>query len=199
MKIRIPFLIPLALTFVAAVHAADAPLLRDDFSDPKLAQRRASRGEWKFADGIATCTQDDALYKKFKDHGPIIFYDLPLTDAAVSFSFKADGAKSVVFTANGADGHVFRIVMSATGTSVRAFPPGGKEHASIPMGQEKITLKSGEWTPVMVTLRGSRATVKIGTAFEKTYEHASYARPKSNLSVGFSFGTLSVREFRVTK
>ena len=35
--------------------------------------------------------------------------------------------------------------------------------------------------------------VKIGD-FEKTYEHASLSRAKSNLSVGFGFGTLSVKD-----
>lgn len=41
---------------------ADEALLKDDFANAKLESRRASRGEWKFADGTATCTQDDELY-----------------------------------------------------------------------------------------------------------------------------------------
>jgi hypothetical protein len=154
------------------------------------------RGDWKLANGVATCTQDDALYKKFQDHGPILFYDLAHTDATVRFSFKADGAKTFVFTANAEKGHVFRFVMTATGTSIRVFPPDGKAK-SIALATEKIPLKSGEWIPVEVKLSGARATVKIGEAPAKTYEHASLARAKSNLSVGFSFGTLSVRDFVV--
>jgi len=189
------FFLPLLLV---SAHAADL-MLKDDFSDPKLAQRRAMRGDWKFAGGVASCTQDDEIYKKFKDHGPILFYDLAHTDATVRFSFKPEGAKSVVFTANGADGHVFRLVVGGAGTSVRAFPPESKDRASISVGQEKVALKSGEWVPVVVTLRGGKATVKIGADFEKTYEHASYARPKTNLSVGFSYGTLSVRDVVVTE
>jgi hypothetical protein len=176
--------------------AAATPLLEDDFSDPNLKARRALRGDWKFANGTATCTQDDALYKKFRDHGPIIFYDLPLTDATVRFRFKAEGAKTFVFTANGENGHVFRFVMSATGTSIRAFPPDAKAK-SIALATEKLPLPSGQWIPVEVQLRGTKATVKIGDAPAKTYEHASLARPKTNLSVGFSFGTVSVKEFVV--
>ena len=46
-----------ALFIGSAALAADAPLLKDDFAAPKLEQRRASRGDWKFADNTATCTQ----------------------------------------------------------------------------------------------------------------------------------------------
>lgn len=181
--------------------AADAPLLKDDFSDAKLAARRASRGDWKFADNTATCTQDDELYKKFKDHGPIIFYDLAYTDAAIHFAFKADAdTKSVVYTSNGEDGHIFRIVFSKAGASIRAFPPEGKEdHTSIAVGTEPdLKLKPGEWTNVSIELRGSKATLKVGD-FTKTYEHTSFARAKTNLSVGFSFGTVSVKGVVVEK
>src|SRR5688500_14358850 len=95
---------------------------------------RALRGLWKGGNGVMTCTQDDALYKKDKDHGPILFYDVPLQDGRVRFSFKAEGAKTLVFTANGADGHVFRFVMSERGTSIRAFPTEGAGPKSIALG-----------------------------------------------------------------
>jgi hypothetical protein len=192
----------LAFTFVLVSQAiaADPPLFKDDFSAPKLEQRRAMRGEWKFADGIASCAQDDALYKKNKDHGPILFYDLAYTDATIRFSYQADAAvKSVVFTCNGDDGHIFRFVTNATGTGMRAFPADPKDHKSIALAQEKsLALKPGEWVPVTITVDGTKATVKIGD-FEKTYEHPSLARAKSNLSVGFAFGTLSVRDVVVEK
>lgn len=189
----------LSLLLISSAIAADTVLLKDDFSAPNLESRRASRGPWKFADQTATCTQDDELYKKSKDHGPILFYDLAYTDATIRFSYKADAAvKTMVFTCNSEDGHVFRFGSSAAGTAVRAFPTDSKEHKSISTGQEKtLTLKPGEWVPVTVTLRGPKVTLKIGD-FEKTYEHASYAQKKSNLSVGFSFGTLSVKDLVVT-
>jgi hypothetical protein len=188
-------MLAISLVLISHALAADTPFLKDDFSAAKLEQRRAARGEWKFADSIASCTQDDALYKKNKDHGPIIFYDLDYTDATIRFSYQADAAvKSVVFTCNGTDGHVFRFVTSAAGTGMRAFPADSKDHKSIALAQEKaLALKSGEWVPVAITLRSSKATVKIGD-FEKTYEHASLARAKSNLSVGFAFGTLRVKD-----
>lgn len=190
----------LFLILSTTVFAADAPLLKDDFCVSDFASRRAMRGAWKFAEGNATCTQDDALYKKNKDHGPILFYDLAYTDAVIRFAVKPDAAnKSLVFTANGADGHVFRLVFSEAGMGVRAFPPEEKDHKSISLGVEKAAkLKVGGWTMVSVELRGTKATVQVGE-FKKTYEHASIARAKTNLSVGFSYGTVSVTELVVEK
>ena len=190
----------LFLFLAAAALAADAPLLKDDFLLPDFASRRASRGEWKFAEGSATSTQDDELYKKNKNHGPILFYDLAYTDAAIRFAVKPDAVnKTVVFTANSAEGHVFRLVFGQAGMGVRAFPPEEKDHKSISLGNEAVVkLKAGEWTNVSVELRGAKATVKVGE-FTKTYEHASIARAKANLSVGFSYGTVSVKELVVEK
>lgn len=51
---------------------------------------------------------------------------------------------------------------------------------------------------VSVELRGSKATLKVGD-FVKTYDHASFARSKTNLSFGFAFGTVSMRDVLVTK
>jgi hypothetical protein len=50
---------------------------------------------------------------------------------------------------------------------------------------------------VTVELRGPRATVSIGDDYSATVEHASLARPKTNVSVGFSFGTIAVKEFSI--
>jgi hypothetical protein len=186
----------LALFLLAAgLQAAEAPRLNDDFVSADHPVRRAQRGPWQFAEGVATCTQDDALYKKFKDHGPILFYDFAHQDAVVRFAYRADPAvKTVVFTANGADGHVFRFVTSARGTSVRAFPPGATQK-SIAVGQAGPALKTGTWVPVEVRLQGAKATVHIGSDFVQTFEHPSFARAKTNLSLGFSFGTLAVRDW----
>ncbi|MEZ6124709.1 MAG: hypothetical protein R3C49_16295 [Planctomycetaceae bacterium] len=191
-------LIPLSMLIIHTACATEPP--RVSFSDPftntKCAERRAIRGDWKIADGVAECVQDDELYKKYKDHGPIIFYDLKYTDAKVSFQVKPEAAKTIVFTANGEDGHVFRFILTEAFVSVRAFPPESKEK-SISLAREEHPLKQSEWIPVVVTLQGTKATVRIGSDFEQTWEHPSLARPKTNLSVGFSFGKLSVRNLVV--
>ncbi len=181
----------------ATVVTADTLLLKDDFSSAGSSGRRAIRGDWKVAQGVASCTQDDELYKKHNNHGPIIFYDLPFEDATVTFAFKAEKARAVIFTANGADGHVFRVAWGARGSNVRAFPPDATEK-SVSVGQNEMPLPEGVWVPVRVTLQGSKATVTLGNGAPQVFEHASFARPKKTISLGFSFGSLSVKELAVT-
>ena len=184
----------LAFLLPASVTAAE---FKDDFAQPKLEHRRAARGEWKIADGIARCTQDDELYKKNKDHGPIIFYDVPTKDSVIRFSFKPQGVKNVVFTLNGASNHVFRILIGEKGATTRAFPAGSKEHNPKALAQDGPKIAQGEWTEVTVEIRGAKATVKIGKDYSKTVEDPAIARPKTNISIGFSFGSLEVKGFEV--
>lgn len=184
--------------FVALVSLASAEtLLEDDFSQPKLTARRAMRGEWAFKEKTAICTQDDVLYKKNKDHGPIIFYNLGYRDATIRLSYKAEAAKSVVFTCNNDQGHVFRFIASDRGTSIRAFPADSTDHSSVELARGPA-LKLGEWIDIEVAITGSKVALKVGKDFAQIVEHSAISAAKTNLSIGFAFGTLSVRDVKVT-
>lgn len=188
----------LSIDLVAArLSAAEAePLVEDTYRAETLDGRRPTRGPWKIADGVAQCTQDDELFKKFKDHGPVVWYDAKFTDAAIHFEFKPEKAKTFVFTVNGTEGHVFRFVSSAAGTTIIAFPP-NPEHKSQALERGGPKLREGEWTKVSVELRGAKAVVRIGDEYKAEVEHASLARPKTVVGLGFSFGSLSLRNFRI--
>ena len=84
-NVMIACLASVLCVLAVSTGAAESLLLKDDFANGGSSTRRAIRGDWKIADGVASCTQDDELYKKFKNHGPIIFYDLPFDDATVRF------------------------------------------------------------------------------------------------------------------
>jgi hypothetical protein len=188
----------LTLLALTTLLAPAADLLRDDFTSTQHPTRKPTRGPWKIENGTATCTQDDALYAKFKDHGPVIWYDVKFTDATLTFQFKPDPAtKTFVFTLNGAEGHVFRFVTSSRGTGIRAFPPGPQDHASIALGKTGPALTPGAWTKAKITLTGTQATVQIGDTYTETVTHPSLARPKTTLGLGFSFGTLAVKDLAV--
>jgi len=186
-----------AVAFLCPVLLADQPLLTDTFTSAEHTGRRAIRGDWKIAGGEATCTQDDTLYAKYKNHGPIIFYDLPFKDATIRFAFKPEGTKTVVFTANGDSGHIFRAVWNKDGLTTRAFPPAG-DKKSISVGKSAVSIPvMNEWQSVEIKLRGNRATIHTGSE-QVEAEHASFASPKQNLSIGFSFGSLAIKDLSVT-
>src|SRR5262245_37673490 len=92
----------LAILFAGVLQAADPSLVRhelqvakpgrtivaDDFTQQERPNRRLTRGDWKVANGIAVCTQDEELFKKYKNHGPALWYDQPFRDAIVRFEFQ---------------------------------------------------------------------------------------------------------------
>ncbi len=184
------FLFPL---LVSTVAEGKDPIFTDRFeAKTKVPERRALRGDWQIGDGVAKVTQDDELYKKYKDHGPILFYDVATTDATFRYAFKPEGCKTVVFTING-DGHVFRFVTSERSTSVRAFPASGDQKSISTSQQNDWTLKDGVWTEVLVEVAGDKVSVTYGDHEPITIEHETYANEKTNFSIGNSFGTLSVK------
>ncbi|MDF1825760.1 MAG: hypothetical protein P1U68_14025 [Verrucomicrobiales bacterium] len=185
--------------FANSQLTAGEALFADPFTkDAPVSERRAVRGDWQIENGIASVTQDDALYKEYKDHGPIIFYALPTTDATFHYAVKPEGCKAIVFTLNGEDGHIFRFVSSAAGTNFRAFPPNGKTKSITAAKKAEWVLPENEWTAVKIAVTGSSATITMGEHEPVTVEHESYDREKTNFSIGFSFGSLAVKEVRVT-
>ncbi|MBI1352952.1 MAG: hypothetical protein GC160_01310 [Acidobacteria bacterium] len=155
------------------------------------------RGEWTSAGGILSVTQDDALYKKYKNHGPIVFYDLPLGDSKISFEVKLADAKRFVFTLNGAKGHVFRLLQQADGGVALAFADVDGKHVSKRMDESVPAVVNGEWVRYQIENRGEQVSIHVGDAFRKTVRDASYGKEKTNLSLSFHFGTMQVRNLSV--
>lgn len=196
--------IPLSLFFAAAACLA-GKLVDDDYSTKKHPQRKALRGGWTIADGMASVAQDDALYKKCKNHGPIMAYEVAHTDAVAVVEFKPTGCKAVVFTMDAAaGGHAFRVQLrTETGKPkpesrivTYAAKKEGAEKAEMVVLEDKGVpkLKDGEWNRIEVRVVGGKATVKIA---DKTFTvtHPRIAQAKSIAKLGFSFGELSIRKF----
>lgn len=95
------------------VPAAAAEIV-DDFSKPDWKGRQALRGEWKFENNQASCVADPKLYKKFKNHGPILRWSLakPFKDGTVKMEFQPKKCQRTVITLNNETGHVFRIALT---------------------------------------------------------------------------------------
>ena len=78
-------------TLFAESPASAKTLINDDYADAKYKIRKPLRGDWKIENGVAAVTQDDELYKKFKNHGPIMVYEVPHDDASAEVTFKPNG------------------------------------------------------------------------------------------------------------
>jgi len=195
------FLLPCFALIVATLPAIGAALVDDKFTSPALPGRDLSpgRGTWKLADGVATCTQDDDLYTKNKNHGPIIWYNTTFTDATIRFAIRAEKVKQFVFTLNDDKGHVFRYTQGETPLSARAWGKQGKEakpDAFRVKGGPKLA--QGEWIQAELKFTGDQCVLRVGPDFTQTFTHPAIAKQKTKLGLGFAFGTLQVKDVSIT-
>lgn len=185
----------LTVTLLALPLLAVEPPVVDDFSRDKLAARRATRGPWTFENGVGACTQDDALFKKYHDHGPVIWYDVKFTDATIRFSYWADEpVEYFIFTINSGKKHAFRIKQSARPGVLKAFPREGEKNGMLT--KQAPRLKRGEWVDVSVAFKGDTVAVKIGD-WQHEGAHPAIAQGKTTIGLGFAFGTMKFRNFSV--
>ena len=191
------YLVAFVLLHSALLISAE-PLVDDRFTSLDLEKRQLTRGEWKVAEGMASCTQDDALYAKYNNHGPVIWYKAPFADGTVKFSIKAEKTRNFVFTLNGETGHAFRIVMTAENMSVRVWE--GESHDArniLPPSPQAPKLKDGEWITVELKFEGKKCHLKIGD-FQQTLANEAIAKKKMVMGLGFAFGTLAVKDVSIT-
>ena len=201
--------IGMALLIITPVAAGEEFV--DDFNSAKLAGRQAERGEWQFQNGIASCVADPDLYKKFKNHGPILKWPREFGDATIQFEIKASDCQRVVFTLNG-DGHIFRVTLA----DERPDAPAGKSKVPTrviawatksskqnkgdtikPKGMPDLSAVNGKWVQVKLEVKGKRAVLTIGE-FQTEIDHAALTRDKNMVLLTFAHGELSVRNYRTT-
>ena len=190
---------------------ASAQEFVDDFSNSKLEERQAERGAWQYENGIASCVADPELYKKFRNHGPILKWPREFSDATIEFEFKAIDCQRVVFTLNG-EGHIFRVTLA----DERPDAPAGaskvptrliawdsksskqnKGDTIKPKGMPDLSMINQKWVPLKIVVRGNHAVLTIGN-FQSEIDHAALARGKNMVMLTFAHGELAVRNFRMT-
>lgn len=178
-----------------------AVLLEDNFRSAAPPQRKpaTARGEWKIAEGMATSIHNDELYKKNKNHGAVMWYDLNFRDAVLTFSFRAERCQTVGFTLNNAKGHVFRFRQTDAGLDVLAWASQNKDTKATPLHRADDrgpALAHGKWTNVELRFAGPKVTVTVGDS-RRTYENAGLAVEKSRFGISYDLGAFSVRDVKV--
>ena len=174
----------------------------DDFSASNRKDRQALRGEWKFADNVASCTADPVLYKKFKNHGPILRWPVEMTDGTVEFEFRAIDVQRLVFTFN-EKGHVFRTTLRDDGNSAIFgwIGQSSKENKPKNISRDGVPsmkdLNGKLWAVFKMTIQGDEAEILIGNYHAKL-QHPSIARKKGEVTISFASGKFLIRDFKIT-
>lgn len=190
----------LLIGLIAVAVNVEGAGVADSFASAKHPSRQALRGDWKFVEGTASCVSDPELYKKFKNHGPILRWPVSFTDGVVEFSFRPQGCERIVITLN-EDGHVFRIALSDeartrifgwVGRSSKTNKPKTIAKAGVPTSGSL----DGRWVKVRMKFAGSRAEMRIGD-YTAELKHASIGRKKGEFTLSFAGGSLAMRDVRV--
>lgn len=192
---------PIIFALILTAGSALGGGFSDDFTDPKLEIRRAARGEWTFADGQTTCVADPVLYKKYKDHGPILRYPVTFHDGTVEYEFQAKGCERIVFTLNNEEGHVVRFTIADKLSRIFGWPGPSHDTKAETIAQDGVPVMpdiEGKWVKVKLEITGDKATFSVGDNYRAELQHVSLGRPKGEVTLGFAFGELSVRQFSVT-
>ena len=202
MRQAFPICVVMLLSAFAYAEVPLGSLVADDYTSTKHKTRKPLRGDWKISDGVAAVTQDDSLYKKYANHGPIMVYEVAHDDASAQVTFRPTGCKTVVFTMDAkAGGHAFRVKLSskASGVVLTYVKEPGKQKAT-PVFLDKATLpkiKENEWATLKVRVVGDKATVALGAASVEV-QHKMIDQEKKIAKLGFAFGTLQIKQFEMT-
>lgn len=182
---------------------AIAEPLTDDFSADKRSDRKQLRGAWTFADGEARCVSDPELYKKYKNHGPILVWTRDYVDTTIEMEFKPTDCDRVVFTMNNLkEGHVFRVglakdkPLTQTGLLVWKGPSKNKQTKHTRIGAKgdvpKLAPLNNKWVKIRAELKGETLSIQVGD-FKKTITDPTLTRKKENFTLSFAGGSMAVR------
>lgn len=199
-----PFLVSSALTFIAlaAEPTPDAPtlmtergklLFQDDFSKPLSAEWRTAKGKWEVVDGAIRGAE-----LKEDMHGAVTRRSLPLQNAIIQYSFKLDGTKQTSLSINDAGGHLCRVLINATGFSVRKddHDHTGPDKAVL-LEARTTPIKPGEWHTVVVEMYGSEMLARIDGREVAFGSHDAIAGSKTNFGLTVAGEFASFKDFRI--
>lgn len=172
-------------------------IINDDYSSEKLASRQSARGDWKVKDSTISAPFDEALYKKFNDHGPMVRYSFDSSnDLTIEMEVMMSGISKLCFQVDNGEGHLLKAIINGTGKgSVRGFK--GKESDVI--GKIKGSVKENVWIPVKLTFSGNKLTFSLNGGKPKIFEHPAFQKGKSKFVYKFEKGRLSARKLQISK
>lgn len=170
-------------------------LLSDDFSGAELGKLwAAAKGEWKINDGAIVAKE-----LKADKHAAVLTCKLKNRDSVVRFSFKLDGStKGFHFSLNHAKGHLFRVIVTPTGLTVRTDKD--KKDATIKselVGQAKGKFEQGKWYTLQIEMVGDRVVAMTDNGLKVTGQNPRLDTEKPNYRFVMRGETLSIDDLKI--
>ena len=191
------FYVLLTLIFSSTLTAE--VIIDDDYSSKKLATRKAARGVWKVQDNSISCSFDEALYKKYNNHGPMVRYAFDnLSDLSIEMEVMLPAKmEKIVFKVDNGDGHIVKVLLGPTGKgNVRAFA--SKKESAV-LGKIACSVEEGKWLPIKLSFSGNKLAVSLNGSKLKVFEHASFQKGKTKFEYTFVKGNIKARNFKISQ
>jgi hypothetical protein len=149
----------------------------DDFERQDLGEKwQQARGEWKIQNGTLVGKE-----LKSDEHAAVLAYQHPNHNSAIEFSFKLDGIDSFNLSYNKKRGHLFRVVVSPRGLTVRLDKDKKDPNSrALQLAAAQATFNKGEWYTMRVTLQGDKATITTSNGVTLQATHPDLNQPKPN-------------------
>jgi len=114
------------------------------------------KGDWQVTDGMIVGKE-----KPEDKHAAVLSLGLPNRDTMIQFSLKLDGAAGCDLSYNHAKGHLFRVVITKDGFTIKR--DGDKKDKSIKaaeLGKAAGKFEPGQWVTLLVEVKGDKVAVQ---------------------------------------
>jgi hypothetical protein len=170
-------------------------IFSDAFDGAELGKEwAAAKGEWKIKDGAIVARE-----LKADKHAAVLTCKLKNRDSIVRFSFKLDGStKGFHFSLNHAKGHLFRVIVTPTGLTVRTDKD--KKDESIKselIAEAKAKFEQGKWYTLQVEMVGDKVVAITDNGLKVSGQHPRLDTEKPNYRFVMQGETLSIDDLTI--
>lgn len=150
------------------------------------------KGKWEIVNGAVRVAQVEAdMHAAVKRH-PLEFHN-----SVIQYQFKLDGAKATTLSLNGSKGHVCRVLINATGFSVKKDnDKKGKEKGAI-LDTVNVAVKPGVWHTMQVEIFDKEMLAQLDGQDIAYGSHPGIDMPLTSVGLTVGGETVSFKNLRV--
>lgn len=153
------------------------------------------KGDWQIVDGAIVGKEKPA-----DKHAGVLSLGLPNHDSMMQISVKLDGAAGLDLSYNHAKGHLFRIVITKDGLTIKK--DGDKKDKSIKaaeLGKATGKFEPGQWVTLLVEVKGDKVAVQADNGAKAEGSDPRLAMEKINYRFVTRGASVSIDDLKISE
>ena len=153
------------------------------------------KGDWQITDGMIVGKEKPA-----DKHAGVLSLGLPNHDSILQFSLKLDGAAGFDISYNHPKGHLFRVVITKDGLTIRK--DGDKKDKSIKaaeLGKAAGKFEPGQWVTLLVEVKGDKVVVQADNGAKAEGSDPRLAMEKVNYRFVTRGAAVDIDDLKITE